>query len=64
MTDGEGPDAALAGLVDAFDLAVFGVVLGADLVEVAAFADGVDMGSDLSQLGRQEQKSRDSGAAH
>jgi hypothetical protein len=60
MTDGDGPDAALAGLVDAFDL----VVLGADLVEVAAFADGVDMGSDLSQLGRQEQKSRDSGAAH
>jgi hypothetical protein len=60
MTDGDGVDGAFAGLADAFDLAV----LGADLVEVAAFADGVDMGSDLSQLGRQEQKSRDSGAAH
>jgi hypothetical protein len=59
MTDGDGVDAAFAGLADALDL----VVLGADLLEVAAFADGVDMGSDLSQLGRQEQKSRDSGAA-
>jgi hypothetical protein len=60
MTDGDGVEGAFADLADAFDL----VVLGADLVEVAAFADGVDMGSDLSQLGRQEQKSRDSGAAH
>jgi hypothetical protein len=45
MTDGEGPDGACAGLGEAFDL---GAVLGADFVDVAALADGVDMGSDLS----------------
>ncbi len=42
MTAGEGPEGALAGLAE--DLAGALAVLAADLVEVAALADGVDMG--------------------
>jgi hypothetical protein len=61
MTAGEGPALALAGLAEALGLAdlvaVLAAALGADLAEVAAFADGEDMGQTYL-VWQSEQKSR------